>query len=604
MSTPAAEERFEVWKVRLRHRSAVCFRLRVLLVLLFAFAAAAPAPDALRVAVAAATVLAFIVVAVVHRRIDRGIARTDALLRVRRQQQARRDLDWELLPPALALDVPEHHPFARDLDLFGENGLHRFLDISISREGSRLLASWLLSGEAAPDEIQQRQHLLRALIPGVRFRERLLLTFLLTSRERLDGDAFLRWLVHAQAPAALGWVLPVSAGLAVLTLALFFAWGNSLLPPWFMLSLFFYALLYFRNMGIRESFIESAVRLDDELGRLLSVFRFLERENIAGNEALEKLLHPFRDREMRPSRYIRRVRVDVTAAGLSMNPVMMVLLNLALPWDFFFASRLEKKRRELATIVPVWLDAMHHLEALQSLANYAWLFPDTTFPIVRPAQSGGVAFSADSLGHPLLPHGTRVRNNVMLDGSRDILLITGSNMSGKSTLLRTIGVSAVLALAGAPVDARSLTMRKLRLFTCIHISDSLRDGVSYFYAEVKRLRRLLDMLKDDSGQPILFLIDEMFRGTNTRERHTGGEAFIRELIRLDASGVISTHDIALTGIADAVPGVRNMHFRELIANGRMSFDYTLRPGPCPTTNALIIMRLEGLPVPDDAAPNS
>jgi hypothetical protein len=595
------EEWFEAWKLRLRRRSAVCFRLRVLLVLLFAVAAAIPAPDVLRVAVAAAAVVSFIFVAVAHRRIDRGIARTDALLRVRRQQQARRDLDWGKLPPALVIDIPEHHPFAGDLDLFGENGLHRFLDISISREGSRLLASWLLSGEASPEEIQHRQDLVRALIPGIRFRERLLLTFSLASRERLDGGAFLRWLAHAQAPAALGWVLPVSAGLAALTFALFLAWGGGLLPPWFLLSLFLYAMLYFRNVGIRESFIEASVRLDDELGRLLSVFRFLERENIAGNDALTELLHPFRDRGMRPSRYIRRVRVDVTAAGLSMNPVMMVLLNIAIPWDFFFASRLESKRRELASVVPVWLDAMHHLEALQSLANYAWLFPDTTFPTVRGAQADGAAFAAEALGHPLLPHGSRVRNNVMLDSTRDILLITGSNMSGKSTLLRTIGISVVLAFAGAPVDARSLTINRLRLFTCIHISDSLRDGVSYFYAEVKRLRRLLDMLRDDSGQPVLFLIDEMFRGTNTRERHTGGEAFIRELIRLDASGAISTHDIALTGVADAVPGVRNMHFRETISDGRMTFDYTLRPGPCPTTNALVIMRLEGLPVPDNAA---
>ncbi|MCZ7557648.1 MAG: hypothetical protein M5R41_14720 [Bacteroidia bacterium] len=600
MSGPTESTRFEAWKVNLRRRSTVCFRLRVLFVVLFAIAAVIPATDDIRVALAAVALVSFTLVAVFHRRIDRAIARTDALLLVRRQQQARRNLAWDQLPPALPIELPSNHPFAGDLDLFGSNGLHRFLDISVSRQGSRLLASWLSTEEASIDEIHERQRLVRALIPGIRFRERLLLTFSLVSRERLDGEAFLRWLTHSRVPAALGRILSVSAALAVVNVALFLAWGYGLLPPWFLISLFLYAVLYFRNVGIRDTFIDAAVRFDDELSKLVTVFHFLERANTGSSEAQAELLRPFRDAFMRPSRHIRRVRVDVIAAGLSMNPVMMVLLNLLLPWDFFFAQRLEKKRAELATVAPVWLTAMHRLEALQSLANYGWLFPDTTFPHLQQGQDTGAAFVAKSLGHPLLPHSTRTRNDVSLAGNRDILLITGSNMSGKSTLLRTIGVSAVLALAGAPVDAHSLTLKSLRLFTCIHISDSLRDGVSYFYAEVKRLRRLLDLLREDNGQPTIFLIDEMFRGTNTRERHEGGEAFIRELIRLQASGVISTHDIALTNIADVVPGVRNMHFREAITDGRMTFDYTLRSGPCPTTNALVIMRLEGLPVPDDA----
>lgn len=176
-------------------------------------------------------------------------------------------------------------------------------------------------------------------------------------------------------------------------------------------------------------------------------------------------------------------------------------------------------------------------------------------------------------------------------------------MSGKSTFLRTVGIGIVMANAGGPVDASQMRIAALRLFTCIHISDSLRDAVSYFHAEVRRLRALLDMLKNEADRPVVFLIDEMFRGTNTRERHVGGGAFVSKLAELGASGLISTHDLELTKLADIVRGVRNMHFREHIVTGDMRFDYRLREGPCPTTNALVIMRLAGLPV-DEPQPET
>ncbi len=576
----------------------MCYRFRVGLVLIFAAAAAVPVHDALRVSVAAAAVLAFVAVAIMHSRIDRGIARTDALLRVRREQRARIALDWDSLPPAQDVDVANDHPFAGDLDLFGSNGLLRFLDISVSREGSNKLASWLADASSSFAEIVERQTLVRALVPAAHFRERLLLEFALVSKDRLDGAAFTDWLMHAGASSAMRWVLPASIALAAINIALFAAYGSGLLPPYFFFGLLVYAALYLRYSSIRDVFIDTAVRLDDELGKLHVVFRFLERYPSRGNKALISLLVSFRAAHRRPSRHIRSVRLDVIAAGLSMNPVMMVLLNIAFPWDFVFARRLEKKRLELSRIVPEWLEAMHKIEALQSLANYAWLFPDTTFPVLHQSDEGKDVLRAEALGHPLLPWRSRVRNDVSLSAERDVLLITGSNMSGKSTMLRTVGITAALAFAGGPVDARRVELAHARLFTCIHISDSLRDGVSYFYAEVRRLRRLLTMLGEKDRRPVVFLIDEMFRGTNTTERHIGGVAFIQELARRNATGMISTHDIELTSVVDTVEGARNMHFREHIVENRMIFDYVLRAGPCPTTNALVIMRLEGLPVPE------
>ncbi|MDT8322809.1 MAG: hypothetical protein RRA94_01755 [Bacteroidota bacterium] len=223
------------------------------------------------------------------------------------------------------------------------------------------------------------------------------------------------------------------------------------------------------------------------------------------------------------------------------------------------------------------------------------------------------------MGHPLIPLEKRVTNDFRVDRVGTLYLVTGSNMSGKSTFLRTVGINFALAWAGGPVSAHHFSFRLFRLYTCIQISDSLREGVSYFYAEVRRLRRLLERLdavqNDTSGEdtsgdnatgdgtagddtPLFFLIDEIFKGTNNIERHVGGEAYLRALAARRGTGILSTHDIELTALEGTVPGLVNLHFREHVRDERMEFDYRLRPGPCPTTNALVIMRLEGLPVPE------
>src|SRR6185503_1367436 len=219
--------------------------------------------------------------------------------------------------------------------------------------------------------------------------------------------------------------------------------------------------------------------------------------------------------------------------------------------------------------------------------------PDYVFPELAEAEDH---FSARRLGHPLLKPQSKVCNDFELDQDQRIVILTGSNMVGKSTLLRTIGVNLALAYAGAPVNAASMQTSLFRLFTCIKVSDSVQDGLSYFYAEVKRLQALLAATEAGDELPVLFLIDEIFRGTNSRERLIGSRSYIRSLSQLRTMGLIATHDLELIKLADEIKGVTNYHFREEVFDSRMVFDYRLRPGPCPTTNALKIMQLEGLPV--------
>jgi DNA mismatch repair ATPase MutS len=296
---------------------------------------------------------------------------------------------------------------------------------------------------------------------------------------------------------------------------------------------------------------------------------------------------------------VKRIARIVAAVGVRGNPFAWFALNAVVPWDFIIAERLNHYKRELARCAPAWMEVWFELEALNSLANLAYLNPSYTFPEVwaEREQGGAFVFQAQELGHPLIPDEERVCNDFNVDGLGQVTVITGSNMAGKSVFLKTVGANLALAYAGGPVDARALRTILFRLFTSIQVTDSLTDGISYFYAEVKRLKGLLEELEGEHPVPLFFFVDEIFRGTNNRERLLGSRAYLRTLVEKRGVGLIATHDLELAGLADENPHIRNYHFRDAVTDGRMVFDYRLHPGPCPTTNALRIMAMEGLPVP-------
>ncbi|MEP6988581.1 MAG: DNA mismatch repair protein MutS, partial [Chloroflexota bacterium] len=235
----------------------------------------------------------------------------------------------------------------------------------------------------------------------------------------------------------------------------------------------------------------------------------------------------------------------------------------------------------------VWAE----LEALSALQTFAYLNPDYTRPQL---EADGMTFTTVALGHPLIDHEERVCNDFQMD-TQQVTMLTGSNMSGKSSFLRTLGINLVLANAGAVVNAKSLHTSLFRVYSCIKVSDSLAEGYSYFYAEVRRLKALLNALERPDSLPLFFLIDEIFKGTNNRERLLGSEAYIHALLGKNGTGAISTHDLELASLT----GLSNYHFADQVLDGQLTFDYKLRVGVSPTTNALRIMRLAGLPVGED-----
>jgi MutS domain V len=356
-------------------------------------------------------------------------------------------------------------------------------------------------------------------------------------------------------------------------------------------------VVYLSTMIAKQAQIATAWQelqeLEKVLRRFKGVFQYLETRHYNNCPGLAEICAPFVNNAKRPSVELRRIVTLASALGLRTNALLWFVVHALVPWDFYFTYRLGLLKKEIAHLLPQWLDAWYELEASNSLANFAYLNPHYVFPQIEAKLN---RLEGRALGHPLLKPESKVRNDFELDDQRKIVILTGSNMAGKSTFLRTVGINLCLSYAGAPVDADSLDVSLFRVFTCIKVSDSVQDGLSYFYAEVKRLKVLLSETELDDEPPVLFLVDEIFRGTNSRERLIGSRAYIWALSNRRAMGLVATHDLELIKLADEIQGVANFHFREEVREGRMVFDYRLRTGPCPTTNALQIMQLEGLPV--------
>ncbi|TVR24284.1 MAG: hypothetical protein EA396_01960 [Anaerolineaceae bacterium] len=535
-----------------------------------------------------------------HNRIKRMQSLFAAMRRLKRDYRARVTLDWSGLPPSIA-DASRTHPFAWDIDITGDYSLHRLLDTCTTRGGADRLLGWLLASTPEPDAIARRQELVRHLIPLRGFRERLALKSVgrdgrhaEATAQKWDGQPLQTWLeAHTAAPTVPALTVIVLAALAVVNIALFILSSRGVIPPLWLASFVLYGALSVRVWSRFGGLFSQAMALQSALSRVQSAFAHLE--TYPHNGAMRTLCQPLI--ADRPSAHLRRIAWIVSATSIQRNPVIWIMLNLFMPYDVFFAYWLGRARGDLAAHLPRWLDVWYQVEALGALATFAYLHPAYTFPHISDAPT----LTAQGIGHPLIPPDEKICNDFTLDGLGQVVVITGSNMSGKSSFLRTLGLNMALAYAGSVTDTAEFHLGLFRLFTCIRVTDSVVDGISYFYAEVKRLKALLDALHAPHDYPLFFLIDEIFRGTNNRERLIGSEAFIRALVGAASMGLISTHDLELVRLADDIPQIHNYHFREHIEADRMAFDYILRDGPSPTTNALKIMMIEGLPVGDSSS---
>lgn len=550
------------------------------------------------------TLSIFSVVAYFHGRIDRSITRHKIWMQIKATQVARIKLDWGGIPPVHSPEPRADHPFEIDLDITGRRSLHQLVNTATSRQGRQRLRNWFLDTLPDLQALRKRQALIQELAPLTIFRDKLLMKSMLATKnvaESWEGKKLLNWLNAHTTSRPLLPLLFTSLFLSVLTICLLLLNLLALIPQYWIISLLLTILFLFVTKDQRGDLFEDAYQLRDAFAQLSLVFEYLETYHYGKNSNLRSLCEPFfLDRERRPSMLLKKIARVAWAATLRKNLLLWVIINVLVPWDFYFAYRFNQYKSQVAVDLPTWLDVWYELEALNSLASFAYLNPGYELPEVTSCadqDSNNIALRACGLGHPLIPEEHKVVNDFAINGLGEIDIITGSNMSGKSTFLRTLGINLCLANAGGPVNASTFKISLFRLFTCIKISDSVTEGYSYFYAEVRRLKALLNELESsDSHIPLFFLIDEIFKGTNNRERRIGSESYISALAGRNCLGVISTHDLELVKLADKLPEIRNYHFKEDVLDGEMVFDYVLRPGPSPTTNALKIMQMEGLPV--------
>jgi hypothetical protein len=570
--------------------------------------------------------LTFLIVARYHSRLADRLHRLRLWREIKAVHLARVRLNWSEIP-IRTMPVLENHPYAADLDLTGPHSLFHLLDTTLSAQGRDRLAAWLT--RQPPDHAQwlARQSLVKELSRLPLFRDRLILEASLIGEPELNGSRIQAAIDPPVGFAGLVPLLVIQMILAAMTLLLALWSAAADVPEYWTITFTVYAAIYLLTSSRTAPVFTRALSLHDELHKLGAVFRYLEHRSYARTPALGRLCSPLINGHTRPSTYIHRLARVAQALSVRAHPLVHLVLNGIGPWDTWFTYRLERLRRLVMKEVPLWLETLADIEAASALGTFAYLNRDYIWPsplrMNAAANGAAAALAARTVGHPLIPPGQRVANDLDLSGNGRVVLITGSNMSGKSTFLRTIGINVCLAQAGAPVCAASFEWTWVRIFCCIRVDDSLDAGLSFFYAEVKRLKRLLDAATIAPSQspvaprralipspdpaetgsfpgrsvpPVLFLIDEIFKGTNNRERLIGSRAFIQALAGSNGFGLVTTHDLELAEMEHEIDRVTNAHFQETVEGNALKFDYRLRPGPCPTTNALRIMALEGLPI--------
>lgn len=486
------------------------------------------------------------------------------------------------------LDFPPEHRFAHDLDFTGDHGLLKLLDYTHLPSAKRIVHGWI-DHQSDVAEVVARQNAVAELAEKSTLRMRIRAKTRNQSSTHLDEHP--TWLDSPTPLSAQSWLLwPTTAlGLVASTL-LIMRFVLQMAVPWLPLTVLAsvgFALTGYLQRALIDSFMTQ--RRPIETTAVLAALLQNQHFSSAPLAAIDRRL-----RETRAVQQLGRLNRLMDAFGFRANALAHFIMNFCVQWDAWHVRQLCRWRADHGANLEPWFEALSQFEALSSLAQYAWLFPSYCYPEL--IEGHGVQFEATDLGHPLIARPQRVCNDYQIKGTGQIHLLTGSNMSGKSTFLRTVGANWILATMGVPVCAKTFSCSMPQIWTSIRIQDSLNQGVSFFYAEVLRLKAILQATAGQD-RPVFFLLDEILRGTNSRERLIACKAAVNYFAKNQASGILTTHDLELLALANSHPGrVHKFHFRETMVGDEMTFDYQLHPDELTSTNALRVMRAAGLPL--------
>ncbi|WP_139903675.1 MutS family DNA mismatch repair protein [Clostridium thermarum] len=487
--------------------------------------------------------------------------------------------------------IDEDHPYSGDLDIVGHSSLFQWINTTATYMGRLKLKDYLLNPLKDVSEIKRRQETVKELSQEVETRQKINAEAMLIRDKSKDPEELLQWAGTNDVQMDSIWIKLIVNGLTLAFFTIVFLLiFTELISYKYILAIIALniVVLTAANKKLSGS-LDTIHKYKDGIKIYERIIKIIEDKEFASQAVKDLKKGFYTDTGKKASEVIGELKTisDLIADRRNMG---YIIVNLALLWDFRIASMLYKWKCQYGRYLKNWLEIIAEVEALASLSNISFENEEWCFPEVHEGVS---LLKAQNLGHPLLGH-RRVSNDFTIKDQGSVIFITGSNMSGKSTFLRTVGINLVMSYCGAPVCASSFSAAIMDVYTCMRVSDNLEKSISSFYAEILRIKKIVSASKQNSK--IFFLLDEIFKGTNSIDRHQGATVLIKQLSRRGASGMVSTHDLELGELEKEMPKVANYHFQEHYDNGKLNFDYKLRKGISATRNAMHIIRLAGIEV--------
>ncbi len=485
--------------------------------------------------------------------------------------------------------IPRDHYYANDLDIFGHASLYQYINRTSSEQGNKTMANWLLN-PADAITIAVRQQAVKELVSKIEWRQSLQAIGAAKKIQTETENRLQKWFsapdrfINNKAWLLLRYLVPAIV-ITVITLNI----TDQLSDQIRNYSLLASALLSFYVSKKVTPLHQQVSKMSNELEVLADSIKLIEETNFNAGY-LQELQKQFRQQKEKASSQLDLLKKILERLDLRFNIVVFIPLNALFQWDLQQAIALEKWKKHNHHHVLSWFTALGEFEAVSSLSNLAFNHPEWSFPIFKEQH---FFIEGNEIGHPLIQAEKRVNNFLKIEHSGELMLVTGSNMAGKSTYLRSIGINIVLAMAGGPVCAKQLCLSPVQIISSMRIADNLEESTSTFYAELKKLKTIID--KVNNNEKVFILLDEILRGTNSLDRHTGSAALIKQLIKHNAACIIATHDVDLAKMKETYPGnILNYHFDVQVSNDELYFDYRLKEGICTSLNASILMKKIGI----------
>lgn len=483
----------------------------------------------------------------------------------------------------------KEHPYSEDLDIFGENSLFQWINTCKTFMGRESLKTRLLNPLKTPSDINMVQESLQELAVDLKWRQLFESEAMVIPSKPINPEELYKWGKARNELYIKSWFAFTIKLLPFLTLMLMIlSYSTSLISfklPYIMLII--QILLLFIDVKKRNATFKSLYKYKNSITIYLKMLTLIEEKDFKSRYLKQLRANLLTSKNISAVKSIKKLSAIYNKVCDRKN-MLSIVLNILFLWDYQCIVEFEKWRVKSGNNLEKWFNTIGEFEALNSISNIIYDNPDWAMPLIS---DNTYIIKAAELGHPLLGN-TRVCNNITIDNKKNILLITGSNMSGKSTFLRTVGLNLVLSYIGAPVCAKKFQCSLMEVFTCMRIRDDLENNISSFYAEILRIKMIVENVKKTSK--VFFLLDELFKGTNSIDRHLGAKALIKQLGGQGASGLISTHDLELCSLEQEYPRIKNYHFREYYLDNELKFDYKIRNGISTTRNAKYLIKLAGI----------